>query len=173
MGKKTDNEIARCTDQDSEAGTFIFNSQDEKGHSSHLRVAVSRDMFMMIAEIIEHGYFPYRTKEDLVRDAIYHRLFFLNDKKDLGLGRELRRMKARQGIIEKYQTEKEHIKWLEQLEIMLGEITDETIRGSLVAEAYEQIVTEPDPYWKQKGLDVLKSRYARYVPEFSLDNRDG
>ena len=171
VSAKTENEISRCTEQDTDCDVFVFSSQDDKGHSSYLRVPISKDVAMIIAEIIQKGYFPYRTREDLVRDAIYHRLYYLLQKLDLNLGSKLQRERDRQAIVEKYEIEKEHINWLSKMESMLEDITDEKVRGEMVALAYEQIVSEPDPYWRGKGLQILKDKYARYVPTFSLDNR--
>lgn len=60
------------------ADKFYTKSTDGRGNSELIQVKVSPFVFGLMAEIIESPDFPdYRTKADLVRDALVHRLHHL------------------------------------------------------------------------------------------------
>lgn len=50
---------------------------DDKGHTAQKRIAFKPDVFPVLAQIVASGQFDYRSPEDIVRDAVYHRIWFL------------------------------------------------------------------------------------------------
>lgn len=57
---------------------FYFRSTDDKGHSTTLRLCIPLYLGGDLKRIVDTGYFPYRTPEDIGRDALYHRVHHLN-----------------------------------------------------------------------------------------------
>jgi hypothetical protein len=59
---------------------FYTKSTDGRGNSELIQVKVSPFVYGLLAEIIESPDFPdYRTKADLIRDALVHRLHHLRE----------------------------------------------------------------------------------------------
>jgi len=55
--------------------TFYTRSQDDKGHSINLRVTIPVNLSGMIGFLVESPAWPeYRTSQDVLRDALVHRL---------------------------------------------------------------------------------------------------
>ena len=60
---------------------FVTLSVDKRGHSSHLRVAITPSMGEMIGQLIAaKKVAEYKTPQDVVRDALYHRLQWLSEQ---------------------------------------------------------------------------------------------
>lgn len=58
---------------------FYCRSSDTHGHYRHVRVNVPPTMAGMLESMVESGGIPeYRTSQDVIRDAIVHRLEYLN-----------------------------------------------------------------------------------------------
>ncbi len=54
---------------------FYTHSQDKKGHSFHARVNLPKPLAGAIGALVQSGRIPqYRTTEDVIRDATYHRV---------------------------------------------------------------------------------------------------
>lgn len=71
---------------------FITRSTDGHGHQRHQRVNFPPSVIGQASAIIQGGKIPqYSTVQDLVRDAVVHRLHYLNETylKDPKLAREL------------------------------------------------------------------------------------
>lgn len=83
---------------------------DEKGHTAQKRIAFKPDVFPVLAQIVASGQFEYRSPEDIVRDAVYHRIWYLADN----LGVSYRKGKL-QGEIRHVVTAADHIAELERL----------------------------------------------------------
>ena len=57
---------------------FHTRSTDGHGHQRHLRVNLPPNLFARMNQLIGE-FSAYRTPQDVARDAIYHRLKYLND----------------------------------------------------------------------------------------------
>lgn len=58
-------------------------SQDDHGHSIHLRVHAPKTWGAIMGQVIESDMWPeYRSNQDIIRDALYHRLQWIDDQKD-------------------------------------------------------------------------------------------
>lgn len=58
---------------------FYMESRDKKGFSSTLRCHVPPGLMQQITELVEGKQWPYRSKADVVRDAIVHLLKYRAD----------------------------------------------------------------------------------------------
>ncbi len=60
-------------------------SKDQQGHSHTLRINIPDYLVARLAELVQSKAIPaYRTKEDFVRDAIVHRLAWIQDQLEHG-----------------------------------------------------------------------------------------
>ena len=53
---------------------------DDKGHTTQKRLAFKPDVFPVLGQIVASNQFDYRSPEDIVRDAVYHRIWYLADR---------------------------------------------------------------------------------------------
>lgn len=83
---------------------------DDKGHTAQKRLAFKPDVFPALAQIVASGQFDYRSPEDIVRDAVYHRIWYLADR----LGVTYRKGKL-QGELHHVVTGAGHIAELERI----------------------------------------------------------
>lgn len=153
---------------------FIFHATDKKGHHATLsKLAIPPEMDQAISQIIEQSHFEYRTKADIVRDALYHRLAWLCDHYDLGFGEKLRRVKSIDSILAE---EDSRIKYEEQMARLAGIIgatgdsPDEQRR--VVNSVAQEIYQMPEGYWKKRYLDYLKKHYGHLVEPWSMDKTE-
>lgn len=90
---------------------FVTPACDQKGHADRARIAFPPDVFPALAQIVGSGQFEaYRTPHDIVRDAVYHRIWYLADQ----LGVTYRERKL-QGQIRQVVTSAARVAHLEQL----------------------------------------------------------
>lgn len=57
---------------------FFMRSTDGHGHSSHARVNIPPQLMARLEDVVMSRRFPYRSLQDIVRDAINHRLHQLS-----------------------------------------------------------------------------------------------
>lgn len=58
---------------------FFMRSSDGHGHSAHVRVNVPPQVMARLEDVVMSRRFPYRSSQDVVRDAISHRLHQLSE----------------------------------------------------------------------------------------------
>ena len=59
------------------------NSQDDHGHSIHLRVHAPKTWGAIMGQIVNSDSWPeYKSNQDIIRDALYHRLHWIDQQKD-------------------------------------------------------------------------------------------
>lgn len=60
---------------------FVTPACDAKGHAERIRINLPPDVMPALAQIVGSGQFEaYRTAHDVIRDAVYHRIWFLADQ---------------------------------------------------------------------------------------------
>ena len=58
-------------------------SQDDHGHSAHLRVHVPKSWAALLQFVADSPSWPeFRSNQDIIRDAIFHRLHWIEAQKD-------------------------------------------------------------------------------------------
>ena len=167
MAKKLKEALKQATDPQE----FVFHSTDEKGHSATVRVNIPNDMAQMVNQIVQKGYFEYRTREDIIRDSLYHRLAWLDANRDLGLGEKLRRLRSLDYILEDENERIEFQHRMEKLGQELAAIPDEEEQKRLVSDLASQVHLMPEGYWKKRHLAYLKDHYGHLIKPWSMKDR--
>ncbi len=167
MAKRLKEALKQATDP----RELVFHSTDDKGHSSTVRVNIPNDMAQMINQIVQKGYFEYRTREDIIRDALYHRLAWLDANHNLGFGEKLRRLRSMDYILEDESERIEFQSRIEKLSQELLAIPDKDEQRRLVSDLANQIHSMPNGYWKKRHLAYLKDHYSHLLKPWSMADR--
>ena len=69
---------ATTTDDEYAEDKFYIRHTDGKGQSASLRVTVPPELARQLQVLVESGKLPYKTKSDVIADAIHHRLHWLD-----------------------------------------------------------------------------------------------
>lgn len=64
---------------------FYCSTRSPDGQSFSMSVTIPAAMASQIGRIVQSGEFPYKTREDMIRDALHHRLHHLDQMGDLGI----------------------------------------------------------------------------------------
>jgi len=152
---------------------FIFHATDKKGHHATLsRIAIPPEIDQVMNEIIAKPHFSYRTKADIVRDALYHRLSWLCDNADLGFGDMLRRVKAIDEILEEEEARIDYERQMDKLGAVVAAASDSPERQSeLVNSVADEIRRMPEGYWKTRYLTHLKNRFGHLLKPWDMAQR--
>ncbi|MBL7209318.1 MAG: hypothetical protein ISS52_04400 [Dehalococcoidia bacterium] len=145
---------------------FVFYATDQKGHHSTLpKVAIPPEMDQLLNEIMASGDFRYRTKLDIVRDALYHRLKWLCDNQGLGHGDLLKRIKAIDAILAEEETSYKYLERMEALDRVINRVSDSMeYQRQLVHSFFREIQQMADSHWKSRYLKHLEERYGHLLP---------
>lgn len=156
------------------AAEFIFHSTEKKkGHHSVLpKIAIPPELDQLMTEIMARTHFPYRSKADIVRDALFHRLAWLCDHMEDGHGDMLNRVKIINAAIAAEQTRVDYEEVIQGLKPVLLSLSDSLEQQKiLVGTVMEQIRNMPAGYWREKYLDQMKSQYGHLIEGWSAGKR--
>lgn len=152
------------------AKNFYVSGSDDKGRSGTVRVSpgkttgrtlmVPRYIAAQINQLVEDDATPYRYQQDFIRDAIVHRLHYLQQfRKDDPIWGTFARMSEVEKSRAEAQQQAEHV---ERLEEALNEACtegDKQFYDEILKEAKQIERALRDPY---KGrLSVVIKKYAR------------
>ena len=161
MNKKLKKELELARDP----STFVFHASDEKGHSAHVRVNLATEIAQVMTEIVAKGNFPYRTREDLIRDAIYHRLGALVEMGNLGYGDQLRRLEGIDCILKNEESAKRFLDQMETLDsVIRGAAGSAEHQGEILEAILDQVNQMSDPYWRQLYTNRIRDRHGHLIP---------
>ena len=112
--------------------SFYTRATDGNGHDGVLQVKVSPALLGQITHILESKAIPaYRTRADVVRDAVIHRLRYLADNYDGSVNLADLEIEQRQAEIDKFKAQRQAWKtYLADLDNQLKDLID--------AEEYEE-----------------------------------
>lgn len=150
---------------------FVFRSSDTFHHHTTMKFAVPVDMASAIASLVDKGYYPYRTREDVIRDSLYHRLEWLNANKDLGLGSFLRRFRAIDRILSEEEQEVEFAGRLTRMDMLVRGAPDDDERRNLVNQVLDQVREMPSSSWQKRYLEEIKSRWPNLIVSWDMKTR--
>lgn len=140
---------------------FVFHATDKKGHCAQLRIAVPPDVDQTLTQIIEQHQFPYRTKADIVRDALYHRLKWLDDNHDIGVSDVVHKVRMQHILYRSAEDAKIFKEMMNNLRTTLEQIQDdreEQVR--LVSSIAYEVISMPNGYWRDYTLENIMNSYG-------------
>lgn len=115
------------------ASQFYTRSTDGLGNYRHQRVNVPPEMAARMATIVAKDYVPeYRTAQDLIRDAIHHRLQWLEKRINDGELEQVLSVERRRAEVERLRME------VEDLSRMVTE-SEQTLTAAAVAEDWPSL----------------------------------
>lgn len=150
---------------------FIFRASDAKGHHTTTRFALPTDMADAIAGLVDKGCYPYRTREDVIRDSLYHRLEWLDTNKDLGLGAFLRRFRAIDRILSEEEQEIEFANRLARMDTLVRGAPDDDERRALVNEVLDEVRRMPSSSWQKHYLEEIKKLWPNWITPWNMRDR--
>lgn len=107
---------------------FYTRATDGNGHDGGLQVKVSPALLGQINHILESRIIPqYRTRADIVRDALIHRLRYLADEYDGSVNLADLEIEQRQAEIDKFKAQR--IAWRTYLDDLDNQLKDLIERG--------------------------------------------
>jgi Spy/CpxP family protein refolding chaperone len=153
---------------------FIFHStNDKKGHHAVLdKTAVTVEMKQAMKEIMIRGHFPYRTENDITRDALFHRLAWLSEHMEDGLGDYLQRIKAIDDALEQEQQRLDYERQMQQTLSVVNSLIDSPEQQKIIVNTVlEQIRNLPSGYWKERYTKSIKSQFGHLIKGWSAGDR--
>lgn len=125
----------------SEAGGYdpdeIMNrSQDHNGHSTNQRVYIQPTWKAMMEQVVQSDQWPeYRTFQDVVRDALYHRLHWITTQKQRGLFPEIQSAMVRERYIKRLEADIQY----EASIRAFRDVIDKSLTAMLQREEYDSV----------------------------------
>jgi len=147
---------------------FIFHAADEKGHTKTMRVNVPTDLAQMLHQIVQKGHFPYRTDEDVIRDALFHRLAWLNENKDLDLKDYLTYTWAMDAALNQVESAHKFQEWMASLNGKMTILLNDSARQIFLQKILEATYKIRDDYWREQHLSYLKNHYSHLLKRFDM-----
>lgn len=146
---------------------FYVQSTDGKGHGDEVRVRVPPYLASQLQAIFESRTFPkYRTVADIVRDAIYHRLRYLELRQHGEASDALKLI----GFQERLRQNREAFETATASVNALSQTVEELLRAgaeprarSLVADALEQAPADADV--RAHYLRQLRAKFGHWLGE--------
>lgn len=153
---------------------FYVRGSDQAGHREEIRVKVAPDLADALAKIVQSKSIPeYSTIQDIVRDAIVHRLHYLHQSGMVnGVESALRRQMAIESMVQyeewasKFSTT--IMRLADQVRSLLREKDpDATAEAErIVRNAYAEASCMTDaPYWRKKYMSFLESEFGDLLKE--------
>lgn len=151
---------------------FIFHATDKKGHNTTWRFALPLDMAETVSELVEKRYFPYRTKEDVIRHGLYVVLKALDAARNLGYGEMLRRKAIIHHILAEQLEAADFKDWVREIEeAMTGLGKDEKAQRKLVNKVWQEMLQMPEGHWKTEYQEYLKRGYSHLLTPWNMAER--
>jgi len=147
---------------------FVFHATDKKGHRVDIRAAIPPEIDQILNQIIARPHYPYRTKADIIRDSLYHRVKWLCENVDGGYGQMLRCVKAIDDILSEEKLRQDFDKQLRQLRSTLGNTDDPERMKLLVNGVAKQVYEMAEGYWKERYLKTLKNEFGYLLEPWSM-----
>lgn len=148
---------------------FYCRSVDKQGHGSEVRAQIPPEMAAVMERIVQQQKIPnYQTKQDIVRDALAHRLHYITTSliDDPRLRAEVDRYRRMADLLDRVAERERLSNYVEQYDHALAKAVRDRDWLSLVEllnEAYETVDEIRDPYREQ--LKELHARYTQNLPD--------
>lgn len=148
---------------------FYTKATDSRGHRESINLKVSPAIARLLSEIVQSRAVPaYKTVGDVVRDAIVHRLHWL-DEEGYTRGRRDGSVLAWLEMVDRrLEEEQQNLALLGELEKLRGTVKDLCAKGPRGVQRARQMLEEiaesagsiPDPFWRGEAERVLREADA-------------
>lgn len=146
---------------------FYTRATDGQGHKESIHVKIPPYIARLMAELVESGAVPaYRTSGDIVRDALVHRLHWLDEQGYLRGSREARTLLRLQvAMQQRLDQEHNHQTYLRQIEQTAATARSLALMGpegveqarSMVEQMLEAVAAVDDsPFWRERYRQALE-----------------
>lgn len=152
---------------------FYTRATDGKGHSELVHVKLPPHVASALAAIVQSRAVPeYRTTQDLIRDAVVHRLHYLRSS---GAAEGIDSIVRFEESARKTLWHQERMKALEEIVTQAASTARELATSGpqgkeearkMIQDLYAQILEIKDsPFWRDRYLSELKSRLGPLMGE--------
>lgn len=135
---------------------YYTASTDAKGHGTTFRLYIPPTILYQCGRIVASRKVPqYRTKEDIGRDALYHRLHWINENVDFG-DSDLDRTLSMWDIRMQMQQQADRV---EEAEELFSFLADKTRKGENVVDEIKAVLNAYDlPRTMREQFETLLGR---------------
>lgn len=149
----------------------MFKSRDTRGQSVLTYVRVPPDVLSQLEQIVQSGKFVYKTIQEIIREAIGHRLFYLSKRiSSEALDDTLVRLAAVHDLIEEEERMSEYQRELDKLDALVSAKLNEGAQGrkravTIVRRFYDQVSRMKDPYYQEVFTQRLENKFHDLLRE--------
>lgn len=140
---------------------YYTRATDNKGHGSTLYARMLTDVAEQIAKIVQSNVIPeYKTHQDFIRDAIYHRLRYLSDNGFIKHDDVILRIRALEGFMREEQRRIEYEETLKLVDKTLSAYISHGAEGiirakQVIDEIHENVIQIQDAYWAKRYTEAI------------------
>jgi|DewCreStandDraft_5_1066085.scaffolds.fasta_scaffold01803_14 hypothetical protein len=152
---------------------FYTKSTDGKGHSETIYLKIHPTLARLMAEIIQSREIPeYRTAQDLIRDAVVHRIHYLRSRLAEKKVTVLKRIEAIQNLLAHEEMMAQYQEVIERASAVVRQLLQDPVPGArdearrIIRDLYGEIAGITDsPYWREKYLSRLAAEFGPLLEE--------
>ena len=151
--------------------SFIFKTDDKSGGGGDVHTRVSSDLLMMMEIVVEQRLFAYRTKSDIIRDALWHRFKFLSSQRGADFSTYLSRLRSIHRRTEAENANAEFLSTIRRISETVDRLPTEEMKQEYIDAQVEDIRSMPSSIaWKQLYMEELKRQFGDRIKSFSLSD---
>jgi len=159
---------------------FVLHASDRKGHSIKVSLRIPTEQDHALQKVFDNRNklnLPYTTKADIMRDAIAHRLDWLQKQFGAPIKTDLARLMAIENILQDEEYKK---RFLASFETLRGQVNwllnqgDEASKQharELVQQVYEQICAMQG-YWRERAMQTIKMEFGHLLKPWNMALRE-
>ena len=158
---------------------FFIHASDRKGHSAKMSLRIPIETEHALQKVFDNRYklnLPYTTKADIVRDALAHRLHWLQHL-DAPVETDLARLTAIENLLQEEKYRKRFPEFLDELDKQVKWLLEQGSESArrhaqeLVQKAYEQICATKG-FWREYAMQILKARFGHLLEPWDMSRME-
>ena len=156
---------------------FFIHASDKKGHSAKMSFRISIEQEHALQKVFDNRHkfnLPYTTKADIVRDALAHRLHWL-ESLGIPIKSDLARLVAVENLLQEERYKKRLLESLDELDRQVKWLLEQGDESSkkhaqwLVQKVYEQVYAM-EGFWYEYTMRALKARLGHLLKPWDMSN---
>ena len=158
---------------------FFIHASDKKGHSARINLRIPIEIEYALQKVFDNRRrlnLPYTTKADIVRDAIAHRLDWLQ-RLDAPVETNLARLIAIENLLEEEEYERRFLESFDRLRKQVdwllnqGDESSQQRARELVQKFYKQVYAMKG-YWREHAMRILKARFGHLLESWDMSKME-